>query len=433
MEALKTQITRNHSNDTATFQKLMQKINELRALGSSHSLHLQWFRSNWLRLHLPPLFAEIWDIPLPKSTPFASATSSSSNNNSVIVVSQSSISPRDHHQQQQQQQQANSSPQLNNATMASPIENWVYLRTWCSCHFFFLSNTLTSHWHDHHNHSPFPTSLKMMMMITGILEHCSWCRQQQSKSSWSNLTFDYGHWLVVHCAVLATSVCCTIHIPAFHHHSATCPIFFATSFTLLLFYTINSFPSFAIAACYSLPWLFFYVLYYNILLLSLLYPLRITNTHIRMSSMFWGHTQWKWNRLWAEVVKNYTRHTLLPTWTTNTTCSHQVQKRWSYCWCQVKQASCCYLVYLFLSIYYLVSSVYQCHIWLENHHYHLSFPLPFSPVQIDLSSPFHYRSLPPLLPILQSEFQVFQAHLQHQISHVCTSLLHTFLHQPRIL
>lgn len=120
MEALKTQITRNHSNDTATFQKLMQKINELRALGSSHSLHLQWFRSNWLRLHLPPLFAEIWDIPLPKSTTFASATPVA--NTSVVVVSQSTISSRDQ-QQQQQQQQTNSSPQLNNASMASPIEN----------------------------------------------------------------------------------------------------------------------------------------------------------------------------------------------------------------------------------------------------------------------------------------------------------------------
>ena len=56
VEALKVQISRNHSNDTQTFQKLMLKINELRALGSSHSLHLQWFRCNWSRLKLPPLF-----------------------------------------------------------------------------------------------------------------------------------------------------------------------------------------------------------------------------------------------------------------------------------------------------------------------------------------------------------------------------------------
>ena len=63
VEALKVQISRNHSSDTQTFQKLMQKINELRALGSSHSLHLQWFRSNWLRLKLPPLFRYVHHRP----------------------------------------------------------------------------------------------------------------------------------------------------------------------------------------------------------------------------------------------------------------------------------------------------------------------------------------------------------------------------------
>ena len=68
-EALKMQINRNHNGEQQTFQKLSLKINELRALGSSHALHLQWFRSNWSRLKLPPLFAEIFDIP--KSSSFA--------------------------------------------------------------------------------------------------------------------------------------------------------------------------------------------------------------------------------------------------------------------------------------------------------------------------------------------------------------------------
>jgi len=39
------------------------KLPELRSLGSRHADHLQWFRSNWTRLKLPPLFAEIFDIP----------------------------------------------------------------------------------------------------------------------------------------------------------------------------------------------------------------------------------------------------------------------------------------------------------------------------------------------------------------------------------
>lgn len=79
IEALKVQINRNHNNnERQTFQNLMLKINELRALGSSHALHLQWFRSNWSRLKLPPLFAEIFDIP--KASSFAN---NNNNNNSL--------------------------------------------------------------------------------------------------------------------------------------------------------------------------------------------------------------------------------------------------------------------------------------------------------------------------------------------------------------
>ncbi|CAM1319498.1 Uncharacterised protein g7228 [Pycnogonum litorale] len=62
-EALKMQVARNHPSDAHLFSNVMVKIPELRALGNKHSDHLQWFRSNWMKLSLPPLFAEIFDIP----------------------------------------------------------------------------------------------------------------------------------------------------------------------------------------------------------------------------------------------------------------------------------------------------------------------------------------------------------------------------------
>lgn len=63
MEALKLQVNRNHPSEPHVFPTLMMKIPELRSLGTKHVEHLQWFRGNWTRLKLPPLFAEIFDIP----------------------------------------------------------------------------------------------------------------------------------------------------------------------------------------------------------------------------------------------------------------------------------------------------------------------------------------------------------------------------------
>lgn len=42
---------------------LPQRLPELKALGSRHASLLDWFRRNWAKLKLPPLFAEIFDIP----------------------------------------------------------------------------------------------------------------------------------------------------------------------------------------------------------------------------------------------------------------------------------------------------------------------------------------------------------------------------------
>ncbi|XP_046389960.1 ecdysone-induced protein 78C isoform X2 [Ischnura elegans] len=73
LAALKLQLSRRSSGDLGIaiggdsppllFSSVLSKLPELRSLGAKHSLHLEWFRLNWARLHLPPLFAEIFDIP----------------------------------------------------------------------------------------------------------------------------------------------------------------------------------------------------------------------------------------------------------------------------------------------------------------------------------------------------------------------------------
>lgn len=65
-EALRVQITRTRSNGVSALQimpALEAKIHELRTLGEKHFAHLEWFRQNWSTIRLPPLFAEIFDIP----------------------------------------------------------------------------------------------------------------------------------------------------------------------------------------------------------------------------------------------------------------------------------------------------------------------------------------------------------------------------------
>ncbi|XP_018324103.1 ecdysone-induced protein 78C isoform X2 [Agrilus planipennis] len=63
IEALKVQVGRNHASEPQLFSNLLVKLPELRNLGAKHTAHLDWFRVNWTKLTLPPLFAEIFDIP----------------------------------------------------------------------------------------------------------------------------------------------------------------------------------------------------------------------------------------------------------------------------------------------------------------------------------------------------------------------------------
>lgn len=65
-EALRVQIVQTRSGSSASMQlmpALEAKITELKTLGVHHTSHLNWLRNNWTLLRLPPLFAEIFDIP----------------------------------------------------------------------------------------------------------------------------------------------------------------------------------------------------------------------------------------------------------------------------------------------------------------------------------------------------------------------------------
>lgn len=66
LEALRVQTARNGANpagNDALMGSLAQRIPELKSLGVRHANLLDWFRRNWTKLKLPPLFAEIFDIP----------------------------------------------------------------------------------------------------------------------------------------------------------------------------------------------------------------------------------------------------------------------------------------------------------------------------------------------------------------------------------
>lgn len=65
-EALRVQIVRSRPGTTNSLQlmpALEAKIPELSELGAKHCTHLNWLRTNWTQIRLPPLFAEIFDIP----------------------------------------------------------------------------------------------------------------------------------------------------------------------------------------------------------------------------------------------------------------------------------------------------------------------------------------------------------------------------------
>ncbi|CAG5131516.1 unnamed protein product [Candidula unifasciata] len=71
VEALKLQVSRNHSTEENLFASVIMKLPELRTLGSTHNDLLRWYRLQWHRGNLPPLFAEIFDIPKNQSDAYS--------------------------------------------------------------------------------------------------------------------------------------------------------------------------------------------------------------------------------------------------------------------------------------------------------------------------------------------------------------------------
>lgn len=65
-EALRLQAGRNHPGDPGLSGRALSLLGPLRALGLAHARHLAWLRPHWGTLSLPPLFAEIFDIPTPQ-------------------------------------------------------------------------------------------------------------------------------------------------------------------------------------------------------------------------------------------------------------------------------------------------------------------------------------------------------------------------------
>ena len=68
IEALSLQITRNHSTEPSLFGNVLMKLPELRTIGANHNGLLEYYRLHWASLRLPPLFAEIYDIPKNEET-----------------------------------------------------------------------------------------------------------------------------------------------------------------------------------------------------------------------------------------------------------------------------------------------------------------------------------------------------------------------------
>ncbi|KAK2715697.1 hypothetical protein QYM36_010313 [Artemia franciscana] len=62
-EALNFQLSRTHMSDSSIPLILMQRKHEVQSLNQRYCVLLDWFRSKWSRISLPPLYAEMFDIP----------------------------------------------------------------------------------------------------------------------------------------------------------------------------------------------------------------------------------------------------------------------------------------------------------------------------------------------------------------------------------
>ncbi|KAL3316127.1 hypothetical protein Ciccas_005234 [Cichlidogyrus casuarinus] len=63
MAALRVHLSRYHENWQMLLQQINNMINHLYGIGQAMQTSMQWFRENWSRTKLAPLYAEIYDIP----------------------------------------------------------------------------------------------------------------------------------------------------------------------------------------------------------------------------------------------------------------------------------------------------------------------------------------------------------------------------------
>ncbi|XP_045463025.1 ecdysone-induced protein 78C isoform X2 [Harmonia axyridis] len=63
LEAMKIHVLRNHPEEGQIYESLLSTNSEVRLLSAKFAIHLEWLRQNWSKVSLPPLFAEIFDIP----------------------------------------------------------------------------------------------------------------------------------------------------------------------------------------------------------------------------------------------------------------------------------------------------------------------------------------------------------------------------------
>lgn len=63
VEALQLQLARNHPVAPELLAHVLARLPTLSQLSAAHDHQLDWFRQRWSILRIPPLFAEIYNIP----------------------------------------------------------------------------------------------------------------------------------------------------------------------------------------------------------------------------------------------------------------------------------------------------------------------------------------------------------------------------------
>ncbi|CAL8069819.1 unnamed protein product [Calicophoron daubneyi] len=71
--ALKMQLERNRPGEPAILGQVRNAISQLATLGETMQLSIRWYRENWYRTRLAPLYAETYDIPHEETTTSAMA------------------------------------------------------------------------------------------------------------------------------------------------------------------------------------------------------------------------------------------------------------------------------------------------------------------------------------------------------------------------